>query len=73
MPANRISRHLISNRISGAMAGCCVAVSLASVSAVPASQPWQLQVYEAAALAARKQVANRRRYELSTESSYRWN
>jgi len=72
MPANRIQRHLVSSRVSGAMAGCCAAISIAPV-AIQASQAWQLRVYEAATLAARKQVARRRRFELSAEKPHLWN
>gem|GEM_PF-2191425 len=73
MSANRIQRHLVSSRVSGAMAGCCAAISLTSASVVQASQAWQVRVYEAANLAARKQVASRRRFELSVEKTHLWN
>ena len=72
MSANRIRRYVTANRISGAMAACCV-VTVNPAVALPASQPWQLQVYEAATLAARRQVMARRRVERYSESDYRLN
>lgn len=73
MSANRLTRHFASNRLSGTMAACCAVVALSGASAVQASQPWQVRVYEAAVLAARKQVASRRRFELSVDKTHLWN
>lgn len=72
MSANRINRHFAQNRVSGAVAVCTMAAS-AAYSAQPVLNSWQAQVYEIATLAARKQVASRRRWEVSVDRAYRWN